>query len=276
MNSNLKALIAACDNLGLSYSFCHPTKNLIEVRVSKKSFVFTNWATPLNSQSVMQLCQDKDYFYNYFKDVVAMPKSLAFFNHKCDAKYKSYLEYKSIKEMVKRAQSEFSYPMIVKKNRGSWGRNVFKVNNAKELQEALEKIFDLNSAEFDYVALVQEYIEIAREFRALYLWGELQFVYEKVIDGAEFKDNLSPLHWIGAKAKFIDDARELEVIKKLCEQMFTKLEIPFCGLDIAKSSKGEYYLIEANASPGFEHIIKHQGYEQVVELYEQILKRLGA
>ena len=276
MNRNIESLLMACKNLGVEYNFYHTTKNLVGVMVAGREWLFSNWTTPLNYQSVVQLCQDKDYFYNYYKDIVRMPKSMAFLNPYGDAKYKRYLKQRSIYEIIESVEMSLEYPLIVKKNRGSWGTNVFKVESRRELEQALLAIFNTNSASFDYVALVQEFIEIDKEFRAIFLDGEFIFAYEKIVDGAAFKDNLSPLHWEGSRAVFVTDSQTIEAIKWLCKPMFKKLEIAFSGLDIAKSRSGEYILIEANSSPGFDHIIKHQGYKQVVGLYEQILKRLGA
>lgn len=133
----------------------------------------------------------------------------------------------------------------------------------------------MNSSSFDYIALAQEYIDIEKEYRAVFLDGNYQFAYEKIIDNAKFCDNLSPLHREGSRAEFVINKKEIEAIKNLCKPMFQKNMIPFCGIDIAKSKKGEYIVIEANSSPGFDHIIKHEGESEIVKLYENILKKLS-
>ena len=274
MNRNIASLVAACEKLGVKYRFYHNTQNLVGVEVSGREWLFINWATPLNPQSLVQLCQDKDYFYNYYKDVVRMPKTEAFLNPYSDAKYEHYLHRRSIFEIIEYVEEHFQYPLIVKKNRGSWGTNVFKVENLQELEQALLHIFNMYSASFDYVALVQEYIEFEKELRAIFLNSEFIFAYEKIIEGAQFSNNLSPLHWEGSRAEFIEKGEEQNAIIELCKPLFEKLEIPFCGVDIVKSRNGEYVLIEANSSPGFDHIIKHQGNKRIIALYEQILKSL--
>ena len=78
MNRNLQALVKACDQMGLRYDVQHSTRNIVTVYSGGEAHLFTNWATPLNPQSVMKLCQDKDYFIAYFEDVVKMPKTAAF------------------------------------------------------------------------------------------------------------------------------------------------------------------------------------------------------
>ena len=274
MNRNISALVKACSNLNLPYDTHHSTENLVSVTIANKKYLFLNWTTPLNPQSVMQLCQDKDYFFSFYRNVVKMPKTTAFLNPYSDEKYEKYLNQKTVFEIINQVESVHEYPIIVKKNRGSWGTNVFKVENRRKLEKGFLDIFNLNSASFDYVGLSQDYIEIETEFRVIFLNGEYQFAYKKVTDNAVFKDNLSPLHWEGAKAKIVTSHDEIEKLKSFCAPIFDKLMIPFCGLDVVKDKAGEYWLIEANSSPGFDYIIEHEGPGIVISLYENILSAI--
>ncbi|MBE2221325.1 MAG: alpha-L-glutamate ligase [Anaerolineae bacterium] len=276
MNRNIQALIAACDRMGIPYQSHHKTNNLISVEVNGRSYPFVNWTTPLNPQSVMKLCQDKDYFYSFYHDVIQMPQTISFLNPYSDDKYAHYLESATIFGVIEQVEATFTYPVIVKKNRGSWGSNVFKVDNRRSLEKALLDVFNMNSSKFDFVGLAQRFIDIETEYRVLYLNGIYQFAYEKIVGEAAFTGNLSPLHWEGSKAQYVDDALFIEALKSFCAPMFDKLMIPFCGLDIAQDKQGKLWLIEANSSPGFDHIIKHEGDERVVQLYESILTQLGS
>jgi len=203
-----------------------------------------------------------------------MPKTSAFVNPYSDEKYEQYLKEKTVYEVISAIESRHSYPLIVKKNTGSWGTNVFKVENRRQLEKGILNIFNTNSASFDYVGLYQDYIEIESEYRVVFLNGELQFCYEKIIGDAIYKDNFSPLHWEGSKAKLVSDASDINLLNKFCAPVFNKLMIPFCGLDVAKDRSGEFWLIEANSSPGFDYIIENEGPEMVVSLYESILQTL--
>lgn len=80
--------------------------------------------------------------------------------------------------------------MIVKRNSGTTGNNVFKVNSKSELKEAIETISNVNSKDFDRIAIAQDYLRIRTEYRAVYVNGELSFAYEKSIRGAKFQGNL--------------------------------------------------------------------------------------
>ncbi len=165
--------------------------------------------------------------------------------------------------------------MIVKKNSGTTGTNVFKVNSKSELNEAIKAIFNINSKDFDQIAIAQDYLRIRTEHRAVYVNGELSFAYEKSIRGAKFQGNLSPLHWEGAKAILIEDGTLLAQIKQFCAPIFVKKMILFCGLDIAIDENNQWWLIEANSSPAFAHIVADGGEDKVIEMYEGILTLLS-
>ena len=274
MNKNIQSLIKACEELEVEYSIHHGTNNLVSVGSEGSNYVFVNWTTPLNSQSISQLCQDKDYFHSFFSDVIRMPVSLSFLTPYCDEKYFKYLEYKTINEIINKSESKFKYPMIVKKNRGSLGSNVFKATDRTSLERSLIDIFSKNSSEFDYIGLVQEYIDIKDEYRVIFVNGEYVFSYQKIIEEANFSGNLSPLHWENSSAEIITDNNLIKRIKEFCKPMFNKLNIPYCGLDIAIDTNNELFLIEANSSPGFNHVIESCGDDNIIDMYKVIIKQL--
>ncbi|MBC6479053.1 MAG: alpha-L-glutamate ligase [Hormoscilla sp. GM7CHS1pb] len=275
MNTNLKVLIKACQRMGVDYKIYHKDRNMVEVLGKNNSYLFINFTTPLHSHGVARLCEDKDYFYSFFKDVINMPRGRAFVNPHADPKYFQGQKEKTIAEILTSISKEFQYPLIVKRNSGTTGNNVFKVNSKSELKEAIEAIFNINSKDFDRIAIAQEYLRIRTEYRAVYVNGELSFAYEKSIRGAKFQGNLSPLHWEGAKALLIEDGRLLAQIKQFCAPIFVKKMIPFCGLDIAIDKNSQWWLIEANSSPAFAHIVADGGEDKVIEMYEGILTLLS-
>ncbi len=271
MNRNLQALVKACDQIGVRYDVQHSTQNIVTVYVGGETHLFTNWATPLNPQSVMKLCQDKDYFITYFEDVVKMPKTAAFLNPYSDEKYAHFLDANSIGGIISKVEADFGYPVIVKKNRGSWGTHVFKAETPRQLEHALLAVYDKKNIFGDYIALIQEAIPIEREYRIIYLNGRYQFAYHKDTANAVYTGNLSPLHWEGAESKLVTDAAEQDALIAFCQPLFDKLMIPFCGLDVAVDAGGQHWMIEGNSSPGFDRFIKDEGDEMVVKLYKEML-----
>jgi glutathione synthase/RimK-type ligase-like ATP-grasp enzyme len=272
MNKNIQTLIKACNNKKISYSLHHKSNNLITVFINNKEHLFLNWATPLNNQAIVKLCQDKDYFYSFYNDVIKMPKTSSFLNPYSDEKYIQYLNEKTIYEIISNIEKTHSFPFIIKKNSGSWGTNVFKVNSFRELESSVLSVFNMNSAAFDYVCLAQDIINIKQEFRVIYLNGEYQFSYEKVFaENFDFSKELSPFSDENTKAKFINDKNLIDKLNSFCRPIFDKLTIPFCGLDVAVDVNGDFWLIEANSAPGFDKIIRDEGDDLIIKLYEKIL-----
>jgi glutathione synthase/RimK-type ligase-like ATP-grasp enzyme len=267
-------LIQACKNSSIAYEILHPNQNVVKVKFGDREYYFTNYSTPLTSQSVAEIFKDKQYFYQIFQGVVRMPRTLSFISPYCDEKYLEYLEFSSIDKIITEIKKNFALPVILKRNRGSGGNNVFKCTDLLEVRNALDHIFNINSKNYDYVALVQEPIHIVKEYRSVCLNHEQIVLYEKDISQAKFTGNLSPLHWEGAIAKQIDDVHVMQAINQLIKPIFQKMAIAYVGLDIAFDNQGNYWLIEANSHPNFDIFIRDNGEEAIVQLFQKILEYL--
>ena len=274
MNKNIECLIEACKEKKVYYKIHNKSNNLVEIVINGISYLFVNWTTPLNKHSIAYLQQDKDYFFNFFKNKIKMPETKSYLNPHCDERYSQYLEKNTIFDIIIDIENHFNYPFIIKKNRGSWGTNVFKVNNRVELEKSLFTVFNESSNSYDYIVLAQEFIDIQTEYRAIFYNGKLQFCYEKDITNATFTNNLSPFHQDGAKAVLITDKNLLDRINNFSKVIFQNLPIAYTGLDIAIDNKDELWLIEANSSPGFDNIIKSGNKKVVIDLYITILNDL--
>jgi glutathione synthase/RimK-type ligase-like ATP-grasp enzyme len=268
-------LISACKKSSIAYEILHPNQNVVKVILGDREYYFTNYSTPLTPQSVAEIFKDKQYFYQIFQDVVKMPRTISFISPYCDEKYLEYLEFPSIDKIIAEIERNFALPVIIKRNRGSGGNNVFKCVNLPEICKALDHIFNVNSKNYDYVALVQEPIHIVKEYRSVCLNQEQIVLYEKDISQAEFTGNLSPLHWEGAIAKQVNDSQVIQAIDEFIQPIFQKMAIAYVGLDIALDDQGNYWLIEANSHPNFDIFIRDNGEEEIVQLFQKILEYLN-
>ncbi len=165
-------------------------------------------------------------------------------------------------------------PVVVKSNSGSCGVNVFLCDHLDQIKLSLTKIFNINHENFDYVALVQEYIDIIQEYRAIVFNNKLMLLYEKNKAEAQFIGNLSPLHWEGAKAIQITDQKIIAEIEKFIEPIFFKLPIPYAGLDIAIDRDQKYWLIEINSHPSYKYFILNNPQQIIVDMLKTMLKTL--
>lgn len=275
MLTNIKMLLEACKKLSVEYEILHPNQNLVKVKICDREFYFTNYSTPLTPQSIAEIFKDKQYFYQVFRDVVKMPRTVSFVSPYCDQKYQEYLQFSTIEEIIAEIESNFELPIILKRNRGSGGNNVFKCFDLPQVRNALDHTFDVNSKNYDYVALAQEPINIVKEYRSVCLNQEQVILYDKDFSQAEFTGNLSPLHWDGAIAKQVNNHETIAAIAEFIEPIFQKMPIAYVGLDVAIDDRGVYWLIEANSHPNFDIFIRDNGEDAIVELFEKFLKLLS-
>jgi D-alanine-D-alanine ligase-like ATP-grasp enzyme len=268
-------LLVACQKLSIEYEILHPNQNLVKVKIGDRDYYFTNYSTPLTPQSIAEIFKDKQYFYQVFQDVVKMPRTLSFVSPYCDQKYQEYLKFPSIDEIIVEIEKNFDFPIILKRNRGSGGNNVFKCFDLLQIRNALDHIFNVNSKSYDYIALAQESINIVKEYRCVCLGKERVILYDKDFSQAEFTGNLSPLHWAGAIARQVSDRQIIGAIDQFIQPIFQKMPaITYVGLDVAVDDKGDYWLIEANSHPNFDIFIRDNGEEAIINLFQMILKYL--
>ncbi|MEG4842387.1 YheC/YheD family protein [Microcoleus sp. B9-D4] len=274
MLTNIEILLAACEELSIPYEILHPSQNLIRLKQGGEEYYFVNYMTPFNSASVAEIFKDKEYTYQLLNGKINTPRTLGFVSPHCEEKYKKYLTFPDIESILLEINKKFAYPVILKKNRGAGGNNVFLCETREQIKEALEIIFNVNSKDYDYVALAQEYIEIAHEYRAVFCKEKLVLLYEKDKSQAKFAGNLSPLHWEGAKAKHIINPNLMSEIEDFVKPVFAEMAINYAGFDIALDTKGEYWLIEINSSPNYDIFVRDNDRQIVVTMFKGILETL--
>ena len=274
MLTNISLVLEACRELNIPYEILHPSQNLIRIRHGGEDYFFVNYMTAFDSGSLAQIFKDKEYTYQLLKTHINTPKTLSFVSPHCEDKYQKYLSFPDIESIVLEVNKNFAFPVIIKRNRGSGGNNVFLCESGEQIKAALEIIFNVNSKDYDYVALAQEYIEIEHEYRAVFCKEKLVLLYEKDKFQAEFAGNLSPLHWEGAKAQHITNSRIISEIEDFVRPVFAEMAIDYAGFDIALDTKGAYWLIEINSSPNYDIFVRDNDRQIVVTMFKGILESL--
>jgi glutathione synthase/RimK-type ligase-like ATP-grasp enzyme len=238
------------------------------------SHFFVNWSVPLVSDGVARLCRDKDFLAKALEGIVRMPRTLALLDWNIKPEWEHYVGFRGDLHQLERMLEDFSYPVIVKRNSGSQGSNVFLCRNLDEVADAIRTIFNRSSSEYDYVALVQEYFPVLIERRVVLLDGKVMFTYRKDITEARFCGNLSPLHWEDAKG--VLEGRDVEWrMEEFLRNVFIKFPlIRYAGADVLEDHQGNLCLVELNTSPSYRVYIRDNGDAQVVRLYREILQTL--
>jgi glutathione synthase/RimK-type ligase-like ATP-grasp enzyme len=276
MLDNVLLLLQACKNLNISYEIIYPAENLLKIKLNNKQHYFCNYSTPLINQAVAQIIKDKEYTYHILKQKVKLPQTVGFLSPFCELKYKMYLKFPSFQDIILEIKDKFETPVIVKRNSGSGGHNVFLCKNTDEIETALKEIFNINYKKYDYVAIAQEFIHIKSEYRAIFLNKELVLLYEKDVTNATFVGNLSPLHWDGAKAKYINNPQILSEIANFGQPIFEELDLDYAGLDIVLDRDNQYWLIEVNSHPNYTIFTRDNGDDPVLKVFEKMLISLAS
>jgi len=274
MLTNIQILLEACRELNIPYEILHHSQNLIRIKDGGQDYYFVNYMMPFNSASIAQIFKDKEYTYQLLKGKINTPRTLGFVSPHCEEKYQKYLSFPDIESMVLEVNKNFAFPVILKRNRGSGGNNVFLCETREQIKESLEIIFNIDSKNYDYVALAQEYIEIEHEYRAVFCKEKLVLLYEKDKSQAEFAGNLSPLHWEGAKAKHIINPTLISEIEDFVKPVFAEMAINYAGFDVGIDKNGQYWLIEINSTPNYDIFIRDNDRQIVVTMFKEILESL--
>lgn len=201
-----------------------------------------------NSADGIEACDDKALTFIYLKNKnIKMPKTfiapMTF-----DKEYKDYT-------FVLQVEGSIGYPMIIKENKGSFGEQVYLVNN---YYEAVERIKKIGHNEF----IMQEYIESSkgRDVRLHVVGDEVVTAMERVND-EDFRANITN----GGKMKQYEPTTEQ---KDMAISVCKELELDFAGVDIMFGKQGEPILCEVNSNAHFKNIYDCTG----VNVAEYIMK----
>lgn len=277
MSVHTKCLVEACKRLDVPYSLVAGDENFLQIDLGGQRYYFPGASTPFNNGATSKICRDKEFSYKLLSGVIAMPKTMGFVDPEGPEEYRSYARASSTGDIIEKICSEFTLPVIVKRNSGSQGRHVFLCKDRGEVKAAVEKVFEKNEEEpnkYDHVILAQEYIVGKKEYRAVVFEKNVLLLYEKDISGAVFTGNLSPLHWENSKAVHITDDKIVQRIQTFTAPIYPLLDLRYGGLDIIEDASGKLTLVELNSRPGFGRFAKDNGSEPLVQMYMKILGAL--
>jgi len=245
MHLNIQALHRALDEANIA----HGAIPGFEDSVATDQGAFLYAATPFNAESVAALCHDKAATHALLEGAVSMPRTAAFLDP--EGPRPELAVQKSVEDIV-RASASFAYPRMVKMNRGERAKNVYFVESDEECRNALRTIFDKRSADYDFMALMQEYIEPERELRVAISAGKPIFAYDR------------------RTFKVVDEATAAQLFEPAVEAGRI-LRISWGAVDFIESKSGGFYFIEANSRPSYEGFIRANGDDRICDLFRRAL-----
>ena len=233
---SLACLAEACANLDVGIEPASEDGNLVCIRPPGRGPVyFLRNRHPFNDYVAARLAEDKAYQYELFTQAgLPVPETLVAFNPFADERFSRYRTHASIDAVVEDVERRFSYPVVVKRNKGSLAQGVFLETDRRDLKKRLRSLFE-NSGFLDNLMLVQEYVR-GPEYRIVAARDELLLAYEKVSEGP--CRDLNPLHGPAGIAKPVDAPKLIEALSSLTARVSGVIELGFYAIDVIRSVRG--------------------------------------
>ncbi len=207
-----------------------------------------------NSAQSIEICDDKARTYLELLDQkIQMPKTII--------APKTFRQegYEKL-DFLMQVQRQLGFPMVVKECFGSFGQQVWLVNDEKELSE---RVHSIKNRPF----LFQEYIASSKgnDIR-------IQMVGKKAVaamhryHASDFRANITNG---GSMERYEPDEAQLQLARKVMET----LRLDFAGVDILFGKQGQPVLCEVNSNAHFVNIWKCTGVNTADEIISYCLDR---
>lgn len=150
------------------------------------------------------------------------------------------------REYLKDVEELLGFPMIVKENYGSLGKQVYLVNNSAELKQIEDKLIHVPHIFQKFIATSK-----GKDYRIIVI-GQKVIAYMKRENKNSYLSNLATGGFatkVELPKKFLDIAEKASKI----------LNLDYCGVDILEGENGEPILSEVNSNAFYEGIEKTTG-----------------
>lgn len=210
-----------------------------------------------NSSKVIEICDDKGLTALYLENhQIPMPKTiLAPFTYQ-------NIGYPDL-SFLKMVTEQLSFPFIVKENKGSFGQQVYLVQNQEELHQIVMQIGCKNM-------LFQEYIASShgQDVRLYVIGKKVVLAVKRIANGNDFCANVS--HG-GKMIPFTPDSSYID----LAEKVATLLNVDFAGIDLLIGDHGQPLFCEINSNAHFKNVYLATGVDLSILLVDYILEQLS-
>ncbi len=166
------------------------------------------------------------------------------------------------RDYLKYVELKLGYPLIVKENYGSLGKQVYLVNNSAELRQIEDKLIHVPH-------IFQQFISSSKgiDYRLIVI-GHKVVAYMKRENKNSYLSNLAT----GGKASVVKLPQEyLDVAIKASEI----LNLDYCGVDILQGPNGEPIISEVNSNAFYEGIEKTTGINVAGAYVKYILEKIS-
>lgn len=268
---SLVCLKKACQNLGVELTPASEDGNVVRIIRKQRPIYFLRNRHPFNDYVAGRLAEDKGYQYELFRQAgLQVPYTLMAFNPLADARFDRYQTHGSVEAIVDDVERQFTYPVVVKRNRASMALGVYLETDRTGLESRLRHLCE-DGARFDNVLLIQTFVE-GPEYRIVASGDRLMLAYEKVTEPEEKAGDLNPLHQRGGKAVRVKNPALLQTLSELPRGIGKVMDLGFYAIDVIHSRE-ELHILEINPNPICHFYNAHNGREDFVKIYEYLIQK---
>ncbi len=211
-----------------------------------------------NSSEAIRLCDDKGLTHLALEAAgIPQPKTVLAPHTYENIGYPEYDYLSSVAEKL-------GFPMVVKERFGSFGQQVYLVQNRAELEEKCRKLGAIKH-------LYQEFIPSLHQgkpsdLRICVVGDQVKAAIRRCSSG-DFRANLEE----GGKAEAITPKKEAV---ELAIRATKALGLDFAGVDLLETAQGEYLVCEVNSNFFFAGLAAATGIDPAAEICAYILGQL--
>lgn len=220
----------------------------------------------LNPSSCMDIVNDKFATFEVLKEnKVPSLEYNVIFNPKTRSEYS-----KDLKNEVNKLFNKYNKKIVLKTNYSSEGLGVFLFEKEEEL---LEKVKYLFFVEKENCLNICPFENIENEYRAVFLDGEILFLYKKIKAKNSWKHNLANGAIPVQITEQDKDRKEILDIAKLAGKV---VNARFVTVDISKTEDGRIFVMEINGSVCMSRFANMfpNGYKITKSIYEKAIDKM--
>jgi dihydrofolate synthase / folylpolyglutamate synthase len=268
---SIQCLQQACVRLGWKSEDVSGDGNVVRVTGGRRPLLFYRNKHPFNDYVAARMAEDKGYQYEMLVAAgLPLPFTMQVFNPYAEERFNRYKTHLTVEDIAADVDATMSYPVMVKKTRGSVSSGVFLEVDRAGVTGRLQDLFE-NAGFLDNLVLVQSFAD-GPEYRALASQSDLLLAYQKLSDGMAAHDR-NPLHHHSGRAERVQDDAILAELARLTAKIAGVIDLGFYAVDLIRDRERGWQILELNPNPFCYFYNRTYGREDFTGLYAELLQK---
>ena len=260
--TSMKIIDEICEEKGIEEKFLS-FGWIRELKKNNKTAHIVRNNFDLNPASCTDIVNDKYATYAVLKEnKIPTLEYNVIFNPRTREEYASKID-----EEVKKYFETYNGKIVIKTNNSSQGKGVFLLENETATINKVKELFDI---EKENNINICPFEDIEEEYRAVYLNGEILYVYKKISSEDDWKHNLSN----GAIPLKVDETDiNRNTVLEIAKGAGKAVNAKFVTVDISKARDGRLFVMEINGNVCMSKFAEYfpDGYEITKSIYEKAI-----